>query len=224
MLSLSWRQLYMGHWHQTGDGDFPSYPDIVAELTMIHTYIPYAPSSIDKNIGAVYNNFMTMISDDDWACFLDHDAMFTTLDWYKQLETIIESLSNSDYSAGLLTTCTNRIGNLEQLIPDVDAQNHDIYYHRKIGKQRQLDYGNSLRECQYLISGVVILISKEIWKKTSGFADGFLGVDNDIDRKIRALGYKSYIMDGVYCYHWYRADGIPIQGVGYPKESNLPAI
>lgn len=191
---------------------------------MIHTYIPYAPKSMDKNIGAVYNNFINMIPDGDWACFLDHDAMFTTLDWYKQMENIVESLDTSHHDAGLLTVCTNRIGNLEQLIEGIEPQNHDIYYHRKIGRQRQIEYGNSLRKCEYVISGVVILMSKEVWKQTSGFADGFLGVDNDIDRKIRELGYKSYIMEGVYCYHWYRADGIPIQGVGYPTENNLPAI
>jgi GT2 family glycosyltransferase len=190
---------------------------------MIHTYIPYAPKSMDKNIGAVYNNFMNIIPEGDWACFLDHDAMFTTLDWYKQLENIVEGLSFSHPDAGLLTVCTNRIGNFEQRVEGIEPQNHDIYHHRKIGKQRQTEYGSSLRECEYLMSGVVILISKEVWKKTSGFTDGFLSVDNDIDRKIRELGYKSYIMDGVYCYHWYRADGIPIQGMGYLKESNLPS-
>jgi GT2 family glycosyltransferase len=191
---------------------------------VIHTYIPYAPRSTDKNIGAVYNNFMTMIPPGDWACFLDHDAMFTTLDWYKQLEDIIEGLRISHPEAGLLTTCTNRIGNLEQLIDGIEPQNHDIYYHRKIGKQRQIDHGMSLRECDHWLSGVVMLMSKKVWTETQGFADGFLGVDNDIDRQIRELGYKSYIMDGVYCYHWYRADGIPIQGMGYGKEANLPAI
>ena len=167
---------------------------------------------------------MAMISDDDWACFLDHDAMFTTLDWYKQIEEIIEEISLGDRPVGLLTTCTNRIGNLEQVVAGIESQNHDIYYHRKIGRQRQLEYGKSLRECDFLVSGIVILISKKVWKKTNGFIDGFLGVDNNIDQQIRALGYKSYIMDGVYCYHWYRADGIPIQGIGYPKESNLTAI
>ncbi len=191
---------------------------------MIHTYIPYAPRSTDKNIGAVYNNFMAMIPEGDWACFLDHDAMFTTLDWYKQLEDIIANLQVSHQDAGLLTTCTNRIGNLEQVIDGVESQNHDLYYHRKIGKQRQIDHGLQLRECDYLLSGVVMLISKKIWAETQGFSDGFLGVDNDIDRQIRALGYKSYIMDGVYCYHWYRADGVPMQGVGYLEKDNLPAI
>ncbi len=192
---------------------------------MIHTYIPYAPRTANKNIGEVYNGFMAMIPEGDWACFLDHDAMFTTLDWYQQLEEIVGAIEQSNpQSVGLLTTCTNRIGNLEQIADSVDPLCHDIYYHRSLGKQRQLKFGNSLRECDHLISGVVILISKSIWQKTKGFIDGFLGVDNNIDQQIRSLGYKSYIMDGVYCYHWYRADGIPIQGIGYITDQNLPAI
>lgn len=43
-------------------------------------------------------------------------------------------------------------------------------------------------------------------------------------RKIRGLGCKAYIVKGVYCYHWYRADGVPVQGYGYPEESNLAPI
>jgi hypothetical protein len=171
---------------------------------------------------------MAMIPDGDWACFLDHDAMFTTLNWYQQLEAIVEQISRSDQPpdqrVGLLTTCTNRIGNFEQIVDGIDPQNHDIYYHRTIGKKRQTDYGQTLRECDHLISGIVILLSKTIWEKTDGFIDGFLGVDNDIDQQIRRLGHKSYIMDGVYCYHWYRADGIPMQSIGYLPENNLPAI
>lgn len=191
---------------------------------MIHTYIPYAPRAIHQNIGAVYNQFMGMISERDWACFLDHDAMFTTLDWYQQLEDIIESLDKSSECVGLLTACTNRIGNPEQVVAGLEPQNHDIYYHRKIGKQRQNEYRHVLRKCDQVLSGVVILISKKVWQQTRGFADGFLTVDNDMDRQIRELGYHSYIMEGVYCYHWYRADGIPMQGYGYPTESNLPPI
>ena len=28
-------------------------------------------------------------NDNDWGCFIDHDAMFTTEDWYKQIDKII---------------------------------------------------------------------------------------------------------------------------------------
>ena len=59
---------------------------------MIHTYIPYAPIDDELNLGKSYNNFMSMVNDDDWVLFLDHDASFTTKEWYKQINKIIEIL------------------------------------------------------------------------------------------------------------------------------------
>ena len=56
---------------------------------MIYTHIPYADSEHPKDLGWAYNNFMNNLGDDDWACFLDHDAMFTVSDWYPRLERII---------------------------------------------------------------------------------------------------------------------------------------
>jgi len=194
---------------------------------MIHTCIPYAPKETGKNLGAAYNTFMAMLPEGDWACFLDHDAMFTTSDWYPQLEAIIETLPRTHPDAGLLTACTNRIGNDEQIIfrkSSREARNHDMHFHRAVGKRRQEEYGLRLREANRLISGVVLLLSKEVWKKTTGFADGFLKVDIDIDRQIRELGFKTFIMDGVYCYHYYRADGGNQQARGYSPVKNLPPV
>ena len=194
---------------------------------MIHTYTCYAPMSMDKNIGATYNKFMGMVNDDDWVCFLDHDAMFTTHAWYKQLEQVVERIEEAKLPIGLLTAVTNRIGNVEQIIFNkisAEAQNHDMYFHRKIGRERMIEFGISGREATNLISGIVMLTSKKAWKETGGFKDGFLGVDNDYDLQVRKAGYKTVILDGLYVYHWYRADGQPMQGWQYPVETNLPLI
>ena len=198
---------------------------------MIHTYTCYAPASINKNIGAVYNQFMEMIGEDDWACFLDHDAMFTTHNWYKMLEQIVSLVEDRSGARanqiGLLTAVTNRIGNVEQIIFDKsssEAQNHDMYFHRKIGHERAIEYGSQCRVAQNLISGIVMLTSKKVWKQCGGFKGGFLSVDNDYDAKVRQAGYITVILDGLYVYHWYRADGQPMQGWQYPIETNLPKI
>ena len=46
---------------------------------MIYTHIAFAQSDCEKNIGCAYNQFMEILpNDDDCACFVDHDAMFTT--------------------------------------------------------------------------------------------------------------------------------------------------
>lgn len=170
---------------------------------MIHTYIPYTPKELGNNLGWSYNNFMELLPENDWACFLDHDATFTTRYWYHQLEDIIKKHPD----VGLYTCLTNRIGNFQQLVSGVDKENHDIKYHRQIGKQLQDDYYNDVFSITNPLSGVIILISKKTWKTVGGFIDGFLGVDNDIHKKCLDNNIKVGLMGGVYVYHWYRGDG-----------------
>jgi hypothetical protein len=74
---------------------------------MIVTMIPYCPRSEGANLGFAYNELMNRLRDDDWACFIDHDACFTTTDWYAQLEAITAKLSEPC----VLTAATNRVVN-----------------------------------------------------------------------------------------------------------------
>ena len=83
---------------------------------MIVTSIPYCPRSEGRNLGFAYNEVMARLRDDDWACFIDHDASFTTYDWYAQLEEITRELSGPC----VLTAVTNRVGSPWQLVPGVD--------------------------------------------------------------------------------------------------------
>lgn len=172
---------------------------------MIHTCIPYCPKEQGQDLGWAYNNFMKTLGDDDWACFLDHDAMFTTKDWYHQLEEIIAKYPNT----GVFTAKTNRIGNIPQLVPNVNKNNHNMFYHRNIGKilqeRHRLEVTPS--DAANPLSGVVILISKRVWDDIGGCKSGFLSVDNDIHKRCLDNGHEAFIMDGVYTYHWYRADG-----------------
>lgn len=142
---------------------------------------------------------------------------------YQQLERAVAQAGTCNI--GLLSACTNRIGNPEQIVfPKNSAavQNHDFRFHRQVGMQRSSTYGNSFRIAQRPISGIMLLLPRKVWAETSGFKDGFLGVDNDIDLKIRQLGYQTAILDGVYMYHWYRADAAPddqLQPIGYQIDS-----
>ena len=172
---------------------------------MIYVNIPYCPKEHGKNLGYAYNKFMERLEDDDWACFLDHDAMFTTENWYHQLESIIKKHP----AFGLFAAKTNRIGGDAPQKAKVDRDNHDIKYHRRIGQEIQNCHYDSialLNEKSRLISGVVILIKKSTWKKVGGFKDGFFGIDNDIHSRCLAHGYKVGVMKGVYVYHWYRGE------------------
>lgn len=190
---------------------------------MIYTHIAFAQSDCEKNIGCAYNQFMEILpNDDDWACFIDHDAMFTTSNWMNQLYDIIHKNPN----IGAFGARTNRVGYSWQLLGNIDVDNHDIKYHRTIGEHLQKTYYDQIspgatfeipnaKNSKYSgwmvneprFSGTLILVKKSVWKKINGFKqNGFLEVDDDFRARLHKHKIKFGIMDGVYLYHWYRAD------------------
>ena len=170
---------------------------------MIYYSIPY---NSNKNIGVYYNNFMSILpNDNDWACFLDGDAVFTTTNFGNQLEDIISKYLD----AGVFVGVTNRIGCTWQKVDIIDDTINTMDYHREIGKIIQNKYYDLCEDVTFkddnLLSGVLFLIKKEVWKKIGGFKEtGMLAIDNDLHLKCRNNNIKVYKMEGVYVYHWYR--------------------
>ena len=107
---------------------------------------------------------------------------------------------------------TNRLNSTYQLVGNIDVYSHNMGYHRSIGEHLQKVYYSELLEVnetmeQVGFSGVLILIKKSIWKKIGGFkCEGFNHVDNDLRYRLEAHNIPLYIMNGVYVYHWYKAD------------------
>lgn len=156
------------------------------------------------NLGRAYNEVMRRLQDDDWCCFLDHDAMFTTRDWYPRLHRLTELCP----SVGLFTCVTNRIGNSEQLaLASTQEQQHNIKLHREYGTWRAEKHGDSFRIATKPVSGVMLMLSKATWHAMGYFKPGFLGVDNQAHKDVERIGKKVVILDGIYVYHWYRANG-----------------
>lgn len=172
---------------------------------MIYNFIVYATDEEGGDIGKAYNRYMELLpNDDEWACFIDHDAMWTTEDWFKHIGEILAA--KPEY--GLLTACTNRIGNPEQKIANL-KDTHDILYHRAIGRQLREQGDLTIKDVtqSHAISGVVMLIKKSVWKAAGGFKeDGFLGIDNDFHQRVVKAGGRVGVMRGIYVYHTYRAD------------------
>jgi len=168
---------------------------------------------MEKNIGKAYNRFMEMLpNQDDYACFLDGDAMFLTSDFGTQLENII--VYNPQYK--LLTCLTNRVGCPYQIsrgCPDHD----DIKDHRQYATHIQNTHQYKVENIEtyklphyknFHISGVLMLIEKGTWEKIGKFnTEGMLGIDNNIHKKAIENNIKVGIMEGVYIYHWYRGGG-----------------
>jgi len=163
------------------------------------------PYDLEKNLGGTYNKFMDLLEDDDWAVFLDHDAMFTTTDWMNIIQQTIKQ--NPEY--GFFTCLTNRIGSQwQKLKRGIDEENHDMVYHRHIGTQVALRPWtvSNVTDAPYM-SGVVMIVKKSVWDKIGGAPDGMLGVDGQLHIRCRETGVKLGLMSHLYVYHWYRGDG-----------------
>lgn len=166
---------------------------------MIHYIIPW---NSEKNIGVSYNSSMKLINDEDYICFIDADACFTTHYFGKQLEDIIKKYPES----GFFTCYTNRVGCPWQIYGD--SQSNDIASHREVGKYLYDSYYDSVTQIEDLsnaLSGVLILISKKVWQDIGGFKEhGMLGIDTEFYFKALSQNKIIYRMNGVYVYHWYR--------------------
>lgn len=173
------------------------------------------PFRTDKNLGAAYNAAMALLGPDDWAAFVDHDAMFTTAQWHAQLEEAIAFLP----AAGAFVAVTNRIASPWQQGGDPDS--NDIALHRRYGKERLkvrtlLDITDTKG-----FGGVMFAVSKAAWQDAGGFAHGLGCVDHSLHFGLQRIGRKVYLLEGLYVYHW-RHWGEPDPTSSAPKAPACP--
>ena len=170
---------------------------------MIYFFTPYAQ---DKDLGRAYNDYVKLILNlNDWVCFIDGDFAMLTPDFGHQLQEII----NSYPSIGLFTCYVNRVGNLKQCYRGQLSEDPNILNHRKIALALSRGENRTkIKEISNPISGHLMLFKKETWQTVGGFPEGrgILSVDNTFSNRIAKKGFKIAIMEGVYCFHFYRMD------------------
>ena len=192
---------------------------------MIQTFIAY---DLKGDLGAAYNQAMSLLGDEDWGVFLDHDAMMVQRDWFDILNRAIES--NPQY--GLFTCMTNRVWCHWQVLRAFETEagmvdprfetrlspnewehgpnwnNHDIEYHMELGRKipTEVIKVTDVTTASPRLSGVFMAIKGGCWSKAGGAKSGFLTVDNDIHDKVAKTKYRVGIINQLYVYHWYRGD------------------
>ncbi len=168
---------------------------------MIYTFVPYSEKR-PPDLGQVCNKFMELLpNNDDWACLIDHDIMFTRRDWFHQLNDIIKK--HPEY--GCFVAMTNRIGSPWQKRGKLENSN-DIREHRKLGELIQKAQYNEVIPPPHRspFSGFLILIKKAAWEKVkfgNGY-DGLCGVDNQFHKRLKHARCRVGLMLGVYVYHY----------------------
>lgn len=170
----------------------------------VTTFVPYAE---DGNLGPAWNRIFESLPPNDWAVILDHDVMFTTPIWYKQILRAIEQ-----YPDGTFSCISNRIG-----VPsrwqsanrdEMPGDEHDIRQHRIFGALQAKDKSITDVTERELLAGMFFVMSKKTYEVIGPFPDGLRGLDNTIHVRLKKHGLRLYCINGLYLYHWYRADGV----------------
>jgi hypothetical protein len=101
---------------------------------------------------------MALLEEDEWALFLDHDAMFLDRDWLSRAKRIIREHP----SFGLLTCRTNRINNPFQKV-EGHEDIHDLDHHARLTEALWETHATRVTDVSFgkSISGVILLLSKQ---------------------------------------------------------------
>ncbi|MDP2652063.1 MAG: hypothetical protein Q8O94_02915 [bacterium] len=171
---------------------------------MMSTPVLFTFVATGDDLGAAYNQCMKIIGDDDAAVFIDHDALFTTADWMHRVHRLIKQFPDV-----VFVPQTNRIG-CQYLVNEDAPKSDDYREHRqfgsKIAQAHKKEIVDVTDRTDYLIGGVVMILSKKTWKKVGGFKEGlgFLGIDNALHRACVNHGIRILQAQELYVYHWYR--------------------
>lgn len=173
-------------------------------MTKIWTHVTWSPKG--KCIGSGYNEALTQHDENDWLAVIDHDAMFTTGNWYQQMVKVIEDNPNCKG----LTGRVNRMATQEQMVLGIDPNNMDYAYHRRLGKHLSEKYygqSNCIKTPGHF-SGTFWAVHIGTIRKLGGFDETGqqLKCDNLLQAKIVNAGYEFRVCNGIYIFHWYRFD------------------
>jgi GT2 family glycosyltransferase len=179
----------------------------------IVTMIPYA---LDCNLGREYNEAMDRVGEDEWACILDHDMMFTTAHWYRDLVAAIRTAPE-----GCFTAVTSRMASPWQVAAEARQSSDRILEHRKIGSERRTTRRTLLDVTDTKgWGGVLMLFPKRAWREAGGFVDGLLCVDHCFHYALRDAGRRIYMIESLYLYHFRGSSGDPAKAAHLPRAKN----
>lgn len=171
----------------------------------------FKPFSTDKNLGACYNKYMSLINDDDTAVLLDGDTCFLTPDYGMVIAEYVAA-----YPDAVLTCWTNRINEKaeQQYDPLAVRGVADMRFHLQMAKELQIAPVEPAIALHGFVSGFMLVVPKKVWLAVGGFAEkqvyedrgphNLLGVDNDFTNRVRKAGVQVLRMNRIYIWHTYR--------------------
>lgn len=166
-------------------------------MNTLDVRIPYG---LNRELGDAYNKIFETV--DDWVLIIDHDVLLLNPNWCAMC---IDTIAKVGHDAGWIT-CRTNTGRPEQKIPSKNDLHYKLDYHLALSKyiyDRKKGSITDITNTCSALAGFFILTRKKVWEAAGGFKKGFLGVDFDYCRKVKNAGYRLYVMEDLYVYHFY---------------------
>lgn len=152
------------------------------------------------NIGRGINESISLLPNSSWVCLRDSDTLFLTSTQQQQIQDIVDK--NPDYD--LLGCRTNRLKSSHQAF-------HKMFWVDSMISH--IEFAKELENCYYgeitdlpkpeVVAGMFMLFRKSLWDKIK-FQEKSIQFDMIFSDRVRQLGGKLGICQGIYLFHLYR--------------------
>lgn len=176
-------------------------------MPRLYFFTPYSR----EGLGEAYNLHASLLpKDDDWAVFMDFDAMF----WVSQdLEGQLQEAIRDHPEYQVFTSMTTRLCvRCQQQVQQAGIRDErDLVKLKQFADYCARVYRGRIKTCRGFFAGYFFAFPKRLWKKypfpTVGSQRGkILGIDSAWSRTLSANGVRVGVMEGIVATHFYRLD------------------
>jgi len=160
-----------------------------------------------------WDEYMSLLSENDWACMMDGDIMLLQPDFGHQIKQYIDL-----YPGTGLFSCYSSRSRTPWMMPERNIfHSPSIAEHKKMSDYLRKVNGTAIKEIHDRVTGHLLVIQKKTWSlirdQVAERCQGLkiLSVDSAISHSILDSGLKIRLMKGVYVMHYYRF----VEGANY---------
>lgn len=180
---------------------------------MIYFFTPY---SFEKKLFEAYDKYMSLIGEQDWACFLDGDTAFLRSDFGFRLKEYTERYPDTGMFICYASRCHYHF---QQVNGGADMNDPSILRHKDICDDIDAKYRGQVQDVHRRAAGHLLMIRKSTWSRIRGTIilrtvnKRILGVDTQISYSLLKNGFSIRLMRGIYILHYLRMkEGFDFKG------------
>lgn len=164
------------------------------------------PYSFNGRLLEAYDSIFSMVSDNDWVCFMDGDTAFLEMsDFGHKLQDYINLYPDT----GMFTCYATRCHYERQRRRNVDMDQDSIkYYAKKSIEVKQLH--PQVKSMNRRVAGHLLMLKKSTWETVKPVLmekaknKKILGFDTQLSYSLIEKGYDIKVMRGILLFHYMR--------------------